>query len=64
MFTKITKNGLKSLIIMSSLLSVAQAHGPTTAAEWDYSAAEGPAKWSELAPDYSLCATGKTAVTY
>ncbi|HVV67863.1 MAG TPA: carbonic anhydrase family protein [Gammaproteobacteria bacterium] len=59
MFVKITKNAIKSLIVAASVLSVAQAHGPT-AIDWDYSAKLGPGEWSALAPEYRLCASGKS----
>src|ERR1700694_4577151 len=56
MFAKITKNGLKVLIIVS--MPLAQAHGPS-AAEWDYSAKAGPGAWGGLTSEYSLCTSGK-----
>jgi carbonic anhydrase len=35
-------------------------HEPHTQAHWSYEGATGPAHWGELAPEYALCASGRS----
>lgn len=40
--------------------ATAQAHEQHSPAHWSYEGATGPAHWGELAPEYALCAAGRS----
>ncbi len=50
---------MKNLIIMAALLLLSNTTFANESTHWGYEKGNGPAHWSDINPDYSLCQSGK-----